>query len=283
MENKSAKTSGLPRNLIAAALVSLASLSGCAVASDGEEGATAQTEQAIGGLILAKYQALNSQHGPLGAILQPDAERDTAFGTGRFNTFANGRILWKWGAPEAFSVYGGIDGAYGAFGWEWSKLGFPTKDEYTRGTRRETEFEFGRIYWKSSTGAWPVLISQAASDKLVAQNWPRFDAVASLTDVTGDKGACLRFASGAGFSPGSTVTFRINDPDSSTALLDGTATVSASGSFFFNQQPRVGNCIKKENLRKINSLATIEARDSTGRRAVTAVFTSNGVTYPGAF
>lgn len=122
-------------SFVTSTLVFVLCLSGCTVATDEtgdidpSEGPIAKIEQPIGGLILAKYLALNAQNGPLGAVLQPDDEKTTLFNTGRYNLFANGRILWKFGASEAFSSYGWIDHAYTSFGLEWGSLGFPTLDE----------------------------------------------------------------------------------------------------------------------------------------------------------
>jgi len=262
-------------------------LSGCALEAgsnggSGAEGSVSQVQEPLGGLILGKYLALNGANGPLGQPVPPEDEQTTAFNTGRYNLFQNGRILWKFGAPEAFSTYGVMDGAYGSFGWEWGNLGFPTRDQYKRGSRQEVEFEFGRLFWTSTAGVWPVLIATNSGNRLSTQGWP---TVSGSLPFDGNNGTCLTNAFGTGFSPGSTVSFFMNHPDVS-ALLGGfpSFTVKANGTFSgVTQTAFHRSCIDGTAIKKINNLITIEARDSTGRRAVVAISSSAGGNYTGAF
>ena len=78
-------------------------------------------------------------------------------GVGRFNHFQNGSIYW---APQtgAFSVHGFIRDKWASLGWEKSSLGYPTSDEQDMpgGGGRMNQFQYGRIYWQQSKGAWAV-------------------------------------------------------------------------------------------------------------------------------
>jgi uncharacterized protein with LGFP repeats len=269
-------------HFVISTFASVMSLSGCMVATDEagdadpSEGSLGELQQPLGGLILNKYLTLNAQNGPLGGVLAPDDEQTTFFNTGRYNLFANGRILWKYGASEAFSSYGGIDGAYGSFGYEWGTFGFPTLDEAgLSGSRRRTKYEFGNLYWKSATGAWPVVLVNAPN-KLAVQGWARITTASLPFD--GFNGACLTNVQGAGFSPGSTVQFYINTPDNAALISGASTAVAANGTFSYTDPVP---CLSAGQIKKINNVATIEGRDTTGRRAAIGVTTSAGGAFLG--
>ncbi|UGQ10880.1 PQQ-dependent sugar dehydrogenase [Yinghuangia sp. ASG 101] len=97
-------------------------------------------------------------------------ELPTANGVGRYNNFQNGAIYWKFG-PGAHSVYGTIFDRYAALGWDSSVLGFPTTNETATpyGAGRYNHFEYGSIYWSSSTGAHEVYGS--IRDRWSALGW----------------------------------------------------------------------------------------------------------------
>ena len=70
----------------------------------------------IYGLIRQKWGSLGWEKGPNGYPVTD--EGDAQSGQGRFNNFQNGTIIWKSGAPEAFSVYGAIFAKWGQDGWD---------------------------------------------------------------------------------------------------------------------------------------------------------------------
>jgi len=271
----------ITRPILAAMVLSSAWLGGCGEMPDlgdaPDDTETITGAFTVGGLIGVKWNATGGATGPLG---NPTSnEGTTLFNTGRYNTFEHGRILWKFNTPEAFETHGQIDATYGQFGWEWGMLGFPTTDEIPNGTRRENRFDRGQIYWKSSTGAWPVISSTGflitSNEHLKAQGKPTL----SFTFADDQLGACMKNVTGSGFTPGATISFRLNNPDSSTEFLLKTA--SSTGTFSFSQSTAGNTCIFHSQLKKINGVATVEARDPQGHRAVCGATTSSGNPYQG--
>jgi len=262
--------------LVAAMMVSAAWLTGCGEmpAADSPEG-TGEVSSAfqVGGLIGAKWNALNGASGPLGAATSD--ESTTTFNDGRFNTFVNGRILWKFFAGEAFAVYGQIDKAYGAFGWEWGMLGFPETDEFQNGNRRENRFDDGNLYWKSSTGAWPVMTALANTNHLATMGRPAFSFTFPSSETNS---GCFKNGSGVRFAPNSTVKLYLNNPDG--AVFQFSTTTNSSGSWSFSQSG-TDNCIQAGPIKTISGIITFEARDSAGNRAVAGAFTGAGNPYSG--
>lgn len=100
-----------------------------------------------------KYEELGGGNGFLG---RPKGdEKSTPYGLeGAYRIYDNGSIYWSPGTG-AHEVHGAIREAWGDLGYEQSHLGFPTSDE-TRGPDglRFSDFEFGRINWRSGTGTW---------------------------------------------------------------------------------------------------------------------------------
>jgi len=277
------------KKMTALAILSAAWFAGCGLPGEtggtGGDGDVASTQSAvsIGGLIEAKYDQLGGAGGPLGHNLTD--ELTTAFNTGRYNLFDHGRILWKFGAAEAFSVYGGIDGGYSHFGFEWGPFGFPVKDEFSRCCgapstipMRQTNFEHGLIRMNTNTSnpAWPVL-TQSSSSNLTTMGWPRVTNGFISQQVNGD--GCLNNFAGAGFSPGARVSVYLNNPDTSSQIA-GSATVASNGTFTMAAQSG-STCFVSTTIKRINGGATIEARDTAGNRAVIFIPTGAGGNYTG--
>ncbi|WP_159046432.1 DUF2599 domain-containing protein [Streptomyces sp. MMG1121] len=109
----------------------------------------------VGGDILAKYQSMGGQSGPLGCPTSD--ELATPNGRGRYNTFDGGSIYWT-AATGAHPVWGAIRDKWAALGWETGTLGFPVSDELANpdGQGKRQQFEGGTVYWSAPTGAHPV-------------------------------------------------------------------------------------------------------------------------------
>lgn len=101
----------------------------------------------IGGNILNKWAAIGYEDSVLG--FPRSDELTTPNKRGKFNQFEHGLIYWT---PNtgAHAVYGSILDEYAAQGYENSRLGFPTSDEFDLpGGGRQVYFENGcRIEWK---------------------------------------------------------------------------------------------------------------------------------------
>jgi uncharacterized protein with LGFP repeats len=65
---------------------------------------------------------------------------------GRYNHFAGGSIFWS-PATGAHEVHAAIRDRYAAKGWERSRLGYPTSDEYGVPVGRHSDFRHGTIFW----------------------------------------------------------------------------------------------------------------------------------------
>jgi hypothetical protein len=185
------------------------------------------------GYIRGKYLAKSAQAGVLG--YPTTDELSTAFGTGRYNLFQKGRILWKNGAGQAFETHGNIDAQYIKLHQEWGQLGFPTSDEYITGNQRVNAFELGRIYMSAGVPR-PVLTGNNPNQKLVQMGKPRITSASITYNAVIGGGGCVR-AEGASFPPGAWVTVNTTGPGSNNAggaqvqiRPDGTFTYIESGS-----------------------------------------------------
>jgi hypothetical protein len=231
----------------------------------------------IMGLIRGKWLALGGQDSTMGLPITDEAS--TAFGTGRWNGFEWGRMLWKNGASEAFGFDGRIDAAFAPLGTEWGMLGFPiANQQLVSGFWIRTHFEHGLVAWNNQTlFSWAALKQHNSNNKLEQMGWPRVTSASLPMRIDGT--ACLR-ANGAGFPAGKTVEFYLTNPGSPKKLT-GTAVVTSGGNFSFQQV--TPDCAQPHQIRKLNGLATVTARVvSTGTMAVLAVATSAGSEYTGA-
>jgi len=102
----------------------------------------------VHGLILQRYLALR---GPSGYGLPVNDESTTPDRIGRYNHFTAGRSIYWTPATGAHAVYGAIRSKWAALGWERSRLGYPTTDEFGILGGRESDFQHGRIWWNRAT------------------------------------------------------------------------------------------------------------------------------------
>jgi uncharacterized protein with LGFP repeats len=102
------------------------------------------------GAIRAKWGALGWETG-LG--YPTTDEKGAADGVGRYQHFSGGAgnsIFWS---PKtgAHYVLGAIRAKWASLGWERSRLGYPTRDEYSVSVGRASDFQRGRLTWNSTT------------------------------------------------------------------------------------------------------------------------------------
>lgn len=83
-------------------------------------------------------------------------ETVTPDGYGRYNHFQRGSVYWS-PASGAHEVQGAIREKWASIGWERSRLGYPTTDEFSVNGGKRSNFQGGFISWNSRTGA--VLIN----------------------------------------------------------------------------------------------------------------------------
>jgi uncharacterized protein with LGFP repeats len=105
------------------------------------------TPYTVEGPILAKFQSLtDAQRKDLGAPY--DNEKKTLDGSGTYQQFDGGVLIYRTGSPVYF-VWGKIRDAWNANQGSQGKLGYPTADEQTLpdGSFKST-FEHGTITWK---------------------------------------------------------------------------------------------------------------------------------------
>ncbi|MFD8383894.1 DUF2599 domain-containing protein [Streptomyces sp. NPDC059679] len=151
-------TRPLRRNaaLVKGVVVALASLAALTVQASPAAADDACGKQ-VGGAILAKYDELGRETGPLGC--PKDIELDNPDGVGKRQEFAGGTIYWS-AASDAHPVWGAIGDKWGALGYERGKLGYPVDDERTNpdGVGKRQQFQGGTVYWHPtlSNGAHPV-------------------------------------------------------------------------------------------------------------------------------
>jgi uncharacterized protein with LGFP repeats len=106
------------------------------------------TPYTVEGPILAKFQSLtDAQKKDLGAPF--DNEKKTLNGTGSYQQFDGGVLIYKTGGPVYF-VWGKIRDAWNAVQASQGKLGYPTADEQILpdGSFKST-FEHGTVTWKT--------------------------------------------------------------------------------------------------------------------------------------
>ncbi|SKB90962.1 LGFP repeat-containing protein [Arthrobacter sp. 49Tsu3.1M3] len=102
------------------------------------------------GAIRAKWAAVGWETG-LG--YPTTDERGAADGVGRYQHFSGGggnSIFWS-PRSGAHYVLGAIRARWASLGWERSRLGYPTRDEYPVSVGRASDFQRGRLTWNSST------------------------------------------------------------------------------------------------------------------------------------
>ena len=106
------------------------------------------TPYTVEGPILAKYQSLTADQ--LKDLGKPyDNELKTKDGTGSYQQFDGGVLIYKNGGPVYF-VWGKIRDAWNAVQASQGKLGYPTSDETVQpdGSYKST-FEHGTVTWKT--------------------------------------------------------------------------------------------------------------------------------------
>ncbi|MHB8792717.1 MAG: N-acetylmuramoyl-L-alanine amidase [Thermoleophilia bacterium] len=98
---------------------------------------------------IEKWNALNGA---------PGAATNTQYTVtgGKAQDFQVGRLIWSQSADATYWLVGGILQRYDTFGRWDSFLGMPTSDEYGIASGRANDFQNGRIYWSSGTGAREV-------------------------------------------------------------------------------------------------------------------------------
>ena len=215
-----------------------------------------------------KWSALGWENSVLG--FPTTDEFPNAFGTGRYNLFEGGRILWKNGAGASFETHGCIDAIYGRLGFEGGTLAFPTSDETAIGDRLKNNFERGRIYFRNNSSAscdfktWPVLNTTSTANQLASQGAPR---ITGLSVFAAQIGAHIS-VQGAGFTPGRALRFFINSPEGQGSSRNGKGTiVAADGTFSFSTQA-ASDYFSSAMVIKINNVVTVEAYEATGKMAV---------------
>lgn len=109
---------------------------------------------AVYGAILAEYLRLGGAASSLG---YPTTDESAAVG-GRYNHFSrpSGASIYWSAKTGAHAVYGAIRSRWASLGWERSRLGFPTTNEYGYTGGRRNEFQHGTISWTRATGAITV-------------------------------------------------------------------------------------------------------------------------------
>jgi hypothetical protein len=104
---------------------------------------------AIGGDIQKRWGALGSENSFLG--FPTTNELPTPVRSGRYNHFQFGSIYWS-PATGAHSIAGAIRDRWASMGWEKSRLGFPTSNEYRISGGRAQNFQCGSIQWTPARG-----------------------------------------------------------------------------------------------------------------------------------
>jgi hypothetical protein len=227
------------------------------------------------GLILQKWQ----NKGGVNFIGYPlSDEGDTRLGDGRFNWFQSGTVFYKWGASDAYEMHGCNIAAYGAYGWEWGKLGFPTSDEITGANKPKNDMEYGKIYYKHGYGhcyidSYPVLTAN--------RGFTNSDGIATISaEIVGSQTDVRINVTGSGFAPNAEVNIRTNNPGGTshvcTTYASATGTINNASNTLCRQSDSL--------LKKINNIATVQAFDMHGHTAVypASVSSQDGTVYTGA-
>ncbi|SDP39696.1 PQQ-like domain-containing protein [Arthrobacter sp. ok909] len=103
----------------------------------------------ITGAVRTKWAAMGRETG----LGYPTTDtKATADGVGRYNHFsgAGGNSIFWSPATGAHFVLGAIRAKWGSIGWETSRLGYPTSDEYSIPIGRASDFQHGRLTWNST-------------------------------------------------------------------------------------------------------------------------------------
>ncbi|WP_210418914.1 polysaccharide deacetylase family protein [Pseudarthrobacter sp. NIBRBAC000502770] len=145
----------------------------------------------IHGSIGGHYAELGGPAGFLGFPVTD--ETGTPDGVGRFNHFAGGSIFWS-PATGAHEVHGAIRGQWAALGWEHSRLGYPTSDEYGITGGRRSDFQHGSILWHQASSRIEVIHATipAALLGVDLERIPTTQKVVALTFDAGANDAGLR-------------------------------------------------------------------------------------------
>ncbi|RDI69300.1 LGFP repeat-containing protein [Nocardia pseudobrasiliensis] len=98
----------------------------------------------VAGAIRDKWGETGWEGGFLGYPMSD--ETGTPDGIGRFNRFEHGVIYWT-GAYGTHPVSGGLLDKWAKSGYEKGPYGYPTADQYQRGTAWYQDFQFGTMGW----------------------------------------------------------------------------------------------------------------------------------------
>ncbi|BCW78026.1 polysaccharide deacetylase family protein [Arthrobacter sp. NicSoilC5] len=139
----------------------------------------------IHGSIGGHYAELGGPAGFLGFPLTD--ETGTPDGVGRFNHFAGGSIYWS-PATGAQEVHGAIRAQWAALGWEHSRLGYPTSDEYGITGGRRSDFQHGSILWHEASSRIEVIHATIPA-ALLGVDLERIPTTQKVVALTFDAGA----------------------------------------------------------------------------------------------
>ncbi|SFK44244.1 LGFP repeat-containing protein [Amycolatopsis sacchari] len=110
----------------------------------------------IQGAIRNKWAAMGWETGP---GYPTTDETTTPDGIGRFNHFTNNTSIYWSPSSGVHSVVGTIRDTWASLGWERSRLGYPTSDEYGIAGGRRSDFQHGYITWNASNNTTQVFYS----------------------------------------------------------------------------------------------------------------------------
>ncbi len=102
----------------------------------------------IRGAIRQKWADLGWETGP---GYPTTDENTTPDGIGKYNHFSGNASIYWTSSTAAHIVYGTIRDTWASLGWETSRLGYPTSDEYDIPGGRRNDFQHGNISWNAST------------------------------------------------------------------------------------------------------------------------------------
>ncbi len=105
----------------------------------------------VRGEVYKRYKAAGAAAGVLG--FPTTDEKGSTDGVGRYNHFSGsgGSSIYWTPTTGAHYVLGAIRARWASLGWERSRLGYPTRDEYAVSVGRASDFQRGRLTWNSST------------------------------------------------------------------------------------------------------------------------------------
>lgn len=110
----------------------------------------------IQGAIRSKWASMGWETGPVG--YPKTDETGTPDGIGRYNHFSrsDGASIYWSPSSGANAIYGAIRGTWAQLGWERSRLGYPTTDEYGVNGGRRNDFLGGWIVYSFGSGTTQV-------------------------------------------------------------------------------------------------------------------------------